>query len=122
MGEFTLGNGQSHLMQNIFAASTEFNHLPIWVYAFFPLTLEDIKNIAIMAKNHPQTPVILGHLGGCNWIETMELVKAVPNLYLDTSAYYSTFILQTVINELPEKCIFGVDMPFGDLELQNRPF
>lgn len=120
MGEFTLGSGQAHLMQNIFAASVEFDHLPIWIHAFFPLTLEDIKEIAVMARNYPKTPVILGHLGGCNWIETMELVKAVPNLYLDTSAYYSTFILQTVINELPEKCIFGVDMPFGDLELSKQ--
>lgn len=120
IGEFTLGSGQSHLMQNIFTASAQFNHLPVWIHAFFPLILEDIKEIAVMAKNHPKTPVILGHLGGCNWIETMELVKVIPNLYLDTSAYYSTFILHTVINELPLKCIFGVDMPFGDLELSKQ--
>lgn len=47
----------------------------------------------------------------------MDIVKETPNLFLDTSAYYSTFVLRTVINELPEKCIFGVDRPFGDLAL-----
>lgn len=120
MGEFTLGSNQAHLMKNIFSSSAEFNDLPIWIHAFFPLTLQDIRDISVMAKNYPRTPVILGHLGGSNWMETMDLVKEIPNLYLDTSAYYSTFILGTVINELPEKCIFGVDRPFGDLELSKQ--
>ncbi len=120
MGEFTMGSNQAHLMENIFAASAEFNNLPVWIHAFFPFTLQDIKDVAVMAKKYPSTPVILGHLGGSNWMETMKLATEIPNLYLDTSAYYATFILQTVINEIPEKCIFGVDRPFGDLELSKQ--
>ncbi|WP_338432642.1 amidohydrolase family protein [Clostridium tyrobutyricum] len=117
MGEFTLGSGQVHLLKNIFKASSEFENLPIWIHAFFPLTLQDIKEISNFARRYPATPVILGHLGGVNWLETMDIVKEIPNLFLDTSAYYSTFVLRTIINELPEKCIFGVDRPFGDLAL-----
>ncbi|WP_058953648.1 amidohydrolase family protein [Clostridium tyrobutyricum] len=117
MGEFTLGSGQIHLLKNIFKASSEFGNLPIWVHAFFPLTLQDIREISNFACRYPATPVILGHLGGINWLETMDIVKEIPNLFLDTSAYYSTFVLKTVINELPDKCIFGVDRPFGDLSL-----
>ncbi|MEN6349560.1 MAG: amidohydrolase family protein [Syntrophomonas sp.] len=117
IGEFTIGGGQAHLMKNVFEAAAEFDNLPIWIHAFFPLTLQDIMDISVMAREHPRTPVILGHLGGCNWMETMDLATEIANIYLDTSAYYSTFILGTVINELPEKCIFGVDRPFGDLEL-----
>lgn len=120
VGEFTLGSGQAQLMKNVFTACAEFGGLPIWIHAFFPLTLQDIRELSEMAKKHPGTPVILGHLGGSNWMETMELAAEIPNLYLDTSAYYSTFILGTVINELPEKCIFGVDRPFGDLELSKQ--
>ena len=56
---------------------------------------------------------------GCNWIETVNLVKEIPNLYLDTSAYYSTFVLSTIINEVPDKCLFGVDRPFGDLQISK---
>lgn len=119
MGEFTLGSGQITLLNNIFSASQEFHHLPIWVHAFFPLTLQDIREIAELAKSCPETPVILGRLGGTNWLETIELVKEIPNLYLDTSAYYSTFALGAVINETPEKCLFGVDRPFGDLQLSK---
>lgn len=120
MGEFTLGKGQVHLLKNIFEASSEFGNLPIWIHAFFPLTLQDIKEIARLALKYPLTPVILGHLGGVNWLETMDLVKEIHNLFLDTSAYYSTFVLKAVINELPEKCIFGVDRPFGDLQLSKE--
>lgn len=119
MGEFTLGSGQVHLLKNIFSASQEFNHLPIWVHAFSPLKFQDIKDIAEFAKSYPETTVILGHLGGTNWIETLELVKEIPNLYLDLSAYYSTFVLGAVINEIPDKCLFGVDRPFGDLQLSK---
>jgi len=120
MGEFTIGSGQIALLKNIFMASREFGNLPIWVHAFFPLTLADIQKIADFARKYPRTPVILGHLGGNSWLETMDLVKEIPNLYLDTSAYFSTFVLGTVINELPEKCLFGVDRPFGDLQLSRE--
>jgi Predicted metal-dependent hydrolase of the TIM-barrel fold len=120
MGEFTLASGQIYLLNNIFNGSKTFGDLPIWIHAFFPLNLQDIKEISELARQYPKTPVILGHLGGCHWLETMELVREIPNLYLDTSAYYSTLILGAVINELPHKCIFGVDMPFGDLLLSKE--
>jgi len=83
-------------------------------------SLDEVMEIYEYAKQYPHTPVILGHLGGSSWLETMDLVKKIPNLYLDTSAYYSTFVLGIVINELPEKCIFGVDRPFGDLKLSKE--
>ncbi len=117
MGEFTPGNGQISLLNTIFKASQEFHDLPVWIHAFFPLTAQDIKEIAELAKAYPHTPVILGHLGGRNWIEAVELVKEISNLYLDTSAYYSTMVLENVINEIPEKCLFGVDRPYGNLQL-----
>lgn len=117
MGEFTPGNGQIHRLEKVFKASREFDNLPLWIHAFFPLDLKDIIDIAKFAKQYPNTPVILGHLGGCNWMETISIVKEIPNLYLDTSAFYSTLILGLVINEIPQKCIFGVDSPYGDLQL-----
>ncbi len=120
MGEFTLGSGQIPLLKNIFKLSGEFGNLPIWIHAFFPLTLQDIKEVSNFARKYLSTPVILGHLGGINWLETMDIVKETSNLFLDTSAYYSTLVLGTVINELPDKCIFGVDRPFGDLDLSKE--
>lgn len=120
IGEFTLGEGQVHLLENIFQAAQDFNKLPIWIHAFYPFTMKDIKETVSIANKYPEIPVILGHLGGSNWIETMDMVAEIPNLYLDTSAFYSTFVLSTIINEIPAKCIFGVDRPFGDLELSKQ--
>lgn len=117
MGEFTLASGQVHLLEPVFAASPEFGHLPIWIHAFFPITMADIREMALLARRFPRTPVIIGHLGGSNWLETVELVKDIPNLYLDTSAFYSTLVLGVAINDLPHKCVFGVDKPYGDTEL-----
>ncbi len=119
MGEFTLASGQIRLLENVFIASREFHHLPIWIHAFFPLTFQDIKEIAEYARRYAKTPVILGHLGGCNWLDTIGLVKETPNLYLDTSASYSTFVLGAAINEAPRKCLFGADRPFGDAQLSK---
>jgi len=117
MGEFTFGAGKVSLMEPVFLANEYFFNLPIWIHGFYPLERSDIYEIASFAKRFPKTPVILGHLGGFYWTDALTLAKEIPNLYLDTSAYYSTFVLKTIINEVPEKCIFGVDVPFGDLAL-----
>ncbi|WP_238915977.1 amidohydrolase family protein [Clostridium sp. YIM B02555] len=117
IGEFTPASGQVKLLDIIFKASMNFGRLPIWIHGFNPLVLQDIKNIAALCKAYPDIPVILGHLGGSNWMTAIELAKEIPNLYLDTSAYFSTLVLKIVINDIPQKCIFGVDMPYGDLQL-----
>ncbi|MCL1932659.1 MAG: amidohydrolase family protein [Candidatus Azobacteroides sp.] len=117
LGEFTLPSGSIKLLKPVFKASTNYGNLPLWIHAFNPLTLQDIKEIAQCAEDFPSVPVIIGHLGGSNWLETIELVKKTPNLYLDISAYFSTLVLKMAIHALPSKCIFGVDMPYGDLQL-----
>jgi predicted TIM-barrel fold metal-dependent hydrolase len=117
IGEFTPASGQVKLLDIIFKASMIFGKLPIWIHGFNPLVLQDIRDIAELCKTYPDIPVILGHLGGSNWMTAIELAKEIPNLYLDTSAYFSILVLKVVINEIPQKCIFGVDLPYGDLQL-----
>lgn len=117
LGEFTLSSGQVKILKTVFEASMELKKLPIWIHAFNPLNLQDIKEIAELAKLFPSIPVIMGHMGGTNWLTAIELSREIPNLHLDTSAYFSTLVLKIAIDELPHKCIFGVDMPYGDLQL-----
>lgn len=117
IGELTPASGQIQTLKTIFESSLTFGKLPLWIHAFNPLVLQDIKEIAQLCKTFSEIPVILGHMGGSNWMTAIELAKEIPNLYLDTSAYFSTLVLKIVVNELPLKCIFGVDMPFGDLQL-----
>lgn len=122
MGEFTPASGKIPDLEPIFRSASAFGSLPVWVHAFHPLVLRDIKELAELAANYPSVPVIIGHLGGYFWMETLDLVKTIPNLYLDTSAYYSTLVLKIAINELPGKCLFGVDRPYGDLQLALETF
>ncbi|WP_010248884.1 amidohydrolase family protein [Acetivibrio cellulolyticus] len=115
LGEFTVPSGQIQGLDAVFSASTEFGNLPLWIHAFFPLALNDIKDIVTLAKKYPYVPVIIGHLGGMNWRDTIKLAKYYSNIYLDLSAFFTTIALKMTIQELPERSIFGVDMPYGDL-------
>ncbi len=115
LGEFTVPSGKIMSLETMFSASTEFGNLPLWIHAFFPLDFNDIKEIAILAKKYPCVPVIIGHLGGMNWRDTIGLVKSSSNMYVDLSAFFTSIALRYTIQELPQRSIFGVDMPYGDL-------
>jgi predicted TIM-barrel fold metal-dependent hydrolase len=47
--------------------------------------MTDIRELAQLARNNPNVPVIFGHLGGLNWLETITLAKEIDNAYLDVS-------------------------------------
>lgn len=120
LGEFTVPSGKVNVLDTVFSASAEFGNLPIWIHAFSPLNLPDIKDIAALAEKFPNTPVIIGHLGGMHWRDTIKLAKNQNNLYVDLSAFFTTIALKITIQELPQKSIFGVDMPYGDLVIARQ--
>ncbi|OPJ58053.1 amidohydrolase family protein [Clostridium oryzae] len=114
MGELTLAPGSVYLLEPIFKASAEFGKLPLWIHTFSPLTLEDIKQINELSKKFLDIPVILGHSGGINWLETIKLVQENKNLYMDTSAAFSSLVLSLIIKTFPERTLFSSDAPHGD--------
>ncbi len=120
LGEFSVPSGQIRSLDNVFAAANEFGNLPLWIHAFCPLTLNDIKEIGALAGKHPCVPVIIGHLGGMNWRETIKLAKSLSNIYIDLSAFFTTMAVKMTIQELPERSIFGVDMPYGDMVVSRQ--
>lgn len=120
IGEFTMGSGEISKLETIFFASSKTGNLPLWIHAFNPLTLKDIQKIEVLSKKYSTVPVIIGHMGGSNWLETIDIVKRNPNMYLDTSACFSTLALKIVITELPDKAVFGVDYPYGDMLLARK--
>jgi predicted TIM-barrel fold metal-dependent hydrolase len=112
IGELTPGTGQVALLEPIFQASREAGSLPLWVHAFFPLKDEDIKALLTMAAGFPEVPLIVGHLGGLNWLETLQAVKSMPQVYLDLSAAYTTMAPLYAMKELPERVLFASDAPY----------
>ncbi|MDT8716889.1 amidohydrolase family protein [Clostridium sp. 19966] len=117
MGEFSPASGHVKDLEVIFQASKEFGNLPIWIHTFHPLTLQDIKEIVELAKKYYKVPVILGHMGGINWIETIKLAKESSNIYLDLSAAYTTMAPSIAIKEIPSRVLFSSDAPFGNPKL-----
>ncbi|MBC2582269.1 amidohydrolase family protein [Clostridium sp. DJ247] len=115
LGEFTVASGQIGILDTVFQASQDFSNLPIWIHAFWPLNLDDIKEIFNLSKKYPDVPIIIGHLGGVNWLDVVKMAKESKNIYIDLSAFYAVVALSMTIKELPEKCLFSSDLPYGDL-------
>jgi predicted TIM-barrel fold metal-dependent hydrolase len=120
IGEFTLAPGQVSQLETVFSVVKEIRTLPIWVHTFSPLNLNDIQVLARLAQQYPDIPVIFGHLGGINWLETIKIAKEIPNIYLDLSALFTTFALSIALNELPERTLFSSDAPYGDPLIAKR--
>ncbi|MFL0250751.1 amidohydrolase family protein [Clostridium neuense] len=119
IGEVTIGNGRTQDLSGIFKAAHDFSNLPIWIHAFWPLDLNDLKGIFNLAKQYSDVPVVIGHLGGLNWLDTIKMAKGVKNVYIDLSAFYAAIQLSMVIKELPDRCLFSTDLPFGDLAIEK---
>lgn len=114
LGEFTLAPGAVPLLESVFTAAAEFGRLPIWVHTFHPLEATDIRQLVALADRFPQVPVILGHLGGVNWLEAIKLAAERPSLYLDLSAVFTPLAPKLAIQMLPERTLFSSDAPYGD--------
>lgn len=54
-------------------------------------------------------------MGGVNWLDVVKMAKETKKVYIDLSAFYAVVALGMTIKELPEKCLFSSDLPYGDL-------
>jgi uncharacterized protein len=120
IGEFTLAPGHVIQLETVFSVVKEIRKLPIWIHTFSPLNLNDIQTLARLAQQYPDIPVIFGHLGGLNWLETIRMAKDIPNVYLDLSASFTTFALSIALKELPERTLYSSDAPYGDPLMTKR--
>ena len=112
IGELAPGTGQVSKLEPLFQASQEVGKLPLWVHTFMPLNFEDIKELLELAIKYPGVSLILGHLGGINWLNTLKAVHNIPNVYLDLSATFTTMAPTFAIKEYPERTFFSSDAPY----------
>ena len=112
IGELTPGSGQIAKLEPLFRASQETGNLPLWVHAFLPLNFEDIKELLTLAQKFSTVPLIMGHLGGVHWLNTLKAVRDIPNVYLDLSATFTTMAPSFAIKEYPERTLFSSDAPY----------
>ncbi|BCZ46360.1 amidohydrolase [Clostridium gelidum] len=114
LGEFAPASGKVKDLEVIFQASSELSKLPIWVHTFHPLNGDDIKELIELAKKYSEVPLIFGHMGGTNWLQTIKMAKENKNIYLDLSATFTILAPTIAIKELPDRTLFSSDAPYGD--------
>ncbi|MHA6761854.1 amidohydrolase family protein [Streptacidiphilus sp. PAMC 29251] len=115
IGELTPAPGQAHLIEPALAVSADHGGVPVLVHGFAPNTAEDLRTYASLAARHRTVPVVVGALGGLNWLELVDLARETPNLYIDLSSALQVFAVRAAVRELPERCVFGSNTPYGDV-------
>ena len=118
IGEFTPGSeSQITQLESVFKALTDYPGLPIWVHTFNPVTLNGIQILMELCRKYPTVPVIFGHMGGSSWMDVIAFAKEQESAYLDLSAAFTPLSVKTALTEMPERCLFGSDAPFGEPKL-----
>lgn len=121
IGEFTPGSAQQILqLETVLQALKNTKIYPVWVHTFHPVTIDGIKCLISLCKKHPDIPVIFGHLGGSNWIDVIKFAKEQDNVYLDLSAAFASIATKMALTELPARCLYSSDAPYGEPYLYRQ--
>ena len=121
IGEFTPGSDeQIRQLEVIFQAVNNFSNIPIWVHTFNPVTISGIHILMELCEKYPSVPVIFGHMGGSNWIDVIDFAKSHKYVYLDLSAAFASIATRMAISELPERCLYSSDAPYGEPYLYRQ--
>lgn len=114
IGELTPPPGGAGLIEPVLRAAADHGGLPVVVHGFAPTTAEDLTTLAALARRHPSVPLVIGQLGGMNWLTAIELARNAPNVYLELSTANIVFAVRLAISEVPDRTLFGSDAPYGD--------
>ena len=121
IGEFTPGSDeQIYQLEDIFKVLSDFEKLPVWVHTFNPVSISGIHILMELCSKYPKVPVIFGHLGGSNWMEVIDFAKRNQQVYLDLSAAFASIATKTAIHELPDRCLYSSDAPYGEPYLYRQ--
>ncbi|WP_035796754.1 amidohydrolase family protein [Kitasatospora mediocidica] len=115
IGEVTPAPDRAQLIEPVLAAAAELGHVPVLVHGFAPNTAADLRSYAELAARFPRVPVVVGAFGGLNWLELLDLALERPNLYIDLSSALQVFAVRAAVRELPTRCLFGSNTPYGDV-------
>ena len=121
IGEFTPGSEQQIMqLETIFQALKNTRIYPVWVHTFHPVTMNGIKCLMSLCEKYPGIPVIFGHLGGSNWMDVIKFAKEHDDVYLDLSAAFASIAAKMALTELPERCLYSSDAPYGEPYLYRQ--
>lgn len=75
--------------------------------------------IADVAKDFPETTIVMGHMGVSDWPEAIEVAKLYKNIILDTTSCIINYgVVEYAVKHIgKERVIWGSDFPFYPFEL-----
>ena len=114
IGELVPKPGRFQSLEPVLAAAEAYPGLPVAVHGFHPTSREDLEVLAAVARDHPRVPVIIGQMGGLEWIACIELARALPNLWLDVATPMVAFGPRFAARSIPDRCLFGTNAPYGN--------
>jgi predicted TIM-barrel fold metal-dependent hydrolase len=115
IGELTPAPDKAALIEPVLAVSTDRGGLPVLVHGYAPNTAGDIRAYAGLAARYPGVPLIVGALGGLNWMDLADLAAQRPNLYIDLASATTVFAARIAALTVPKQCLFGSNTPYGDV-------
>lgn len=99
--------------------------IPVLHHAWYKMTKYEFnesnpKEIAALARRHPDVTIIMAHLAGVRWRGVLD-IKPYPNVCVDTSGGQPDVgLVEFAVQELgPERVVFGSDWPLRDFAVQK---
>jgi len=121
IGELAPGNErQMQQIEVILQAMQSTRIYPLWVHTFQPVSRDSLLMLMELCKHYEKVPIIFGHLGGVHWLEVIKFAKGQANVYLDLSATFSTLAVKMALTELPQRCLYSSDAPYGEPLLSRQ--
>ncbi|WP_067574884.1 amidohydrolase family protein [Nocardia acidivorans] len=113
IGELTPAPGAAETIEPVLQLADDHGGLAVLAHGFAPHTDADLRVYADIARRYPRVPIIIGAFGGLHAMLAVDLAREVRNLHLDLSSALQAFVLAAAVREIPDKCLFGSNTPYG---------
>ncbi len=113
IGELTPAPDAGQTIEPIVRLADDHGGLAVLAHGFAPNTDADLRAYADIAERYPRVPIIVGAFGGLHAMLAVDLARKVNNLYLDLSSALQAFVVAAAVREIPAKCLFGSNTPYG---------
>ena len=99
------------------AVAQEWNR-PIYFHTGTPVTGMPLQ-LTELAQQFPDVNFIMGHMGFSDfWNDVADAAKAAPNIYLETSGHWPSFIVEMVKLFGARRVLYGSDTPMNLMAIE----
>lgn len=91
---------------------------PVYFHTGTPVTSMPLQ-LTELAMRFPEVRMIMGHMGFSDfWNDVADATRGAPNIYLETSGHWPSFIVEMVQAFGSERILFGSDSPMNLMDIE----